>query len=160
MTLAYTSTLFDHDVDTVWSVLGDFHGLPPWVGIIRESVPEDGDTPGAVGSVRRLTVDPDGHTTRERLLAYDGMARKYSYGFADEPRFRVSSYVGTLRALPVTETGQTFVEWYGEFDALPDADAERLTATFIGIYTRFLADLRGHLTARAATSAEPAVTGS
>jgi hypothetical protein len=100
--------------------------------------------PAPVGSVRRLTMEPDGRVVRERLVAYDAPGHRYSYEFAGDQPFPVRAYRGTIRLLPITQSGGTFIEWYGEFDC--DADVlSRLTAAFTGIYAGFIDDLRKHL---------------
>jgi hypothetical protein len=100
--------------------------------------------PAPVGSVRRLTMEPDGRVVRERLVAYDASGHRYSYEFAGDQPFPVRAYRGTVRLLPITQSGGTFIEWYGEFDS--DADVlSRLTAAFTGIYAGFIDDLRKHL---------------
>jgi hypothetical protein len=139
------STTLDHDVDAVWAVVGDFHGLPAWVGRIRSGEAEGGAGRGPVGSVRELTLEPEGRTARERLVRYDAPGRSYSYEFADTIPFPVGTYRGTVRLLPITDSGATFVEWYGEFDC-DAAVLEQVTAAFTAIYTEFLGDLRAHLT--------------
>lgn len=144
MSLAYVSTVIDADVDTVWSVVGDFHGLPAWVALVRSNEPENGSGPGAVGAVRNLTLEPDGDTARERLVRYDAPGRSYSYDFADVIPFPVSTYRGTIRVLPVTDANTTFLEWYGEFDCEPSV-LDAMTTTFRAIYTGFIEDLRQHL---------------
>jgi hypothetical protein len=147
MSRAYVSTVIDAAVDTVWAVVGDFHGLPAWVSMVRSNEPEDGSGPAAVGSVRNLTLEPDGNTARERLVRYDAPSRSYSYDFANEIPFPVSTYRGTIRALPVTESNTTFLEWYGEFDCEPSL-LDTMTATFSAIYLRFIEGLRQHLKGR------------
>lgn len=144
MSRAYVSTTLDHDVDAVWAVVGDFHGLPTWIGRIRSGEAEGGSGRGPVGSVRRLTLDPDGHSARERLVNYDDPGRSYSYEFADTIPFPVRAYLGTVRLRPITDSGATFIEWYGEFDCDRDV-VDQVTATFSAIYTEFLGDLRAHL---------------
>src|SRR5581483_7235185 len=105
MSLAYVSTVLDHDVDAVWAVVGDFHGLPAWIGRIRSSEADGGSGRGPVGSVRRLSLEPDGRTARERLVRYDDAGRTYSYEFADAIPFPVATYRGNVRLLPVTDRG-------------------------------------------------------
>ncbi|WP_433359812.1 SRPBCC family protein [Streptosporangium sp. CA-115845] len=144
MSLAYVSTTIDAPIETVWSVVRDFHGMPSWVGRIRESVAEDGHGPAAVGSVRRLTLEPDGRQVQERLVSYDAPGHRYSYEFAGENPFPVRFYRGTVHLLPITEFTGTFVEWYGEFDA-DAALVESLCTRFTGLYREFLGDLRAHL---------------
>jgi hypothetical protein len=144
VTLAYVSTTLDADIATTWSVLADFHGLAGWVDRIRESVAEGGDGPGAVGSVRRLTLDPDGREVRERLVRYDAADHRYSYEFAGENPFPVEFYRGTVHLLPVTDRDATFLEWYGEYDTEP-ALVDKLRRAFTGLYAGFVEDLRRHL---------------
>ena len=146
MSIAYVSATIDAGIDAVWSVLHDFHGIDEWVGRIRSAEPEDGAGPAAVGSTRRLTMEPDGRVVRERLVHYDGPGHRYSYEFAGDQPFPVRAYRGNVRLLPITASGTTFIEWYGEFDC--DADVVgRLTAAFTGIYAEFIDDLRKHLAA-------------
>jgi len=144
VSIAYVSATVDARIDLVWSVLQDFHGIDRWVRRIRSAEPEDAASPAAVGSTRRLTMEPDGRMVRERLVHYDAPGHRYSYEFAGDQPFPVRAYRGTVHLLPVTLSGTTFVEWYGEFDC--DADVvDRLTTAFTGIYAGFLDDLRGHL---------------
>lgn len=148
MTVTYVSTTLPHDVDLVWSVLRDFHGIDRWVPRIRSAEPEDADGagigPAAVGSIRRLTLDPDGRVVRERLVRYDAAEHCYSYEFVGEQPFPVRALVGTVHLLPVTLSGATFVEWFSEFDA-DAAQVERLTPVFQKIYAGFLDDLGAYL---------------
>ncbi|HET6736291.1 SRPBCC family protein [Mycobacterium sp.] len=143
MNLAYVSATLDAPAAAVWSVIGDFHGMAEWVAMITSSVPESDE---GIGSVRRVTAD-DGLVLRERLVAYDDPGRRYSYEFADDPiLFPVRSYRATLHLLPITESDQTFIEWYGEFDCADD-QVEENRAMFTGLYSVFIADLRRHLKA-------------
>ncbi len=144
MSIAYASATIDADIDAVWSVLRDFHGIDRWVRRIRSAEPENSAGLATVGSTRRLTMEPDGRVVRERLVHYDAPAHRYSYEFAGDQPFPVRAYRGTVHLLPITQSGGTFVEWYGEFDC--DADVvDRLTETFTGIYAEFLDDLRKRL---------------
>jgi hypothetical protein len=145
---AYVSATIDAGIDAVWSVLGDFHAIDVWVGRIRSAEPEDGAGLAAAGATRRLTMEPDGRVVRERLVHYDAPGHAYSYEFAGQQPFPVRAYRGNVRLLPITSSGTTFIEWYGEFDC--DADvADRLTTAFTGIYAGFIDDLRNHLAAGA-----------
>ena len=144
MSIAYVSGTIDADIKTVWSVLHDFYGIGRWVRRIRSAGPENGTGAAAVGSVRRLTMEPDGRGVRERLVRYDAPGRSYSYEFAEDQPFPVRAYRGTVHLLPITQAGITFAEWYGEFDC--DAHAvDRLTGEFTRIYAEFLGDLRVYI---------------
>ena len=148
MSLAYVSTTIDADIDAVWAVFHDFHGIDKWVRRIRSAEPENGPGPAAVGSIRRLTMEPDGRIVRERLVHYDASGHRYSYEFAGDQPFPVRAYQGTVRLLPITQSSTTFAEWYGEFDC--DAElVEKLTRTFTGTYVEFLGDLCAYLAGQA-----------
>jgi hypothetical protein len=143
MRKVYVSTIFDQSADEVWAVLGDFHRVDRWMGIVHASEPEDGDQAPTIGSVRKLTVGDDRHTTRERLLAYDSLNRQMTYELP--PRFGMTEYLGTIRVLPVTDSDKAFVEWYGQYSCDNVADVPNIEATLEGIYRTFLGDLRRYL---------------
>lgn len=144
MSRAYTSWLLDHDLETVWAVVRDFHGISTWVERIKSTEAEGGDGPGAVGSIRVVTLKPDGRQVRERLVAYDEADHRYSYEFVGESPYPVQSFLATLRLVPLTDGDRTVVEWYADFDCDP-ARVERLTGAFRSLYEGFVADLRSHL---------------
>jgi hypothetical protein len=145
----YVSTLLSQNVDEVWAVLGDFHRIDRWITIIHESVPEHGDQSPTIGSIRKLTVGEDRRTTRERLVSYDASARRLTYELPDAAPLGTSHYLGTVHALPVTESGETFVEWYGQYACDDVANVPRIEAGLRGAYRAFLADLRQHLNSTA-----------
>lgn len=127
MARSYASSVIEAPVERVWEVVREFDGLPDWHPALASSEIE-GARPGAeVGCIRRLTM-PDGTVVRERLAALDDIARSYSYEMLEGP-FPIRRYVATIRVMPMTDSGNTFVEWYADFDA--DAAAESdLDATF------------------------------
>jgi hypothetical protein len=147
MSRAYFSLVLAEPIDAVWLVVADFHGIGKWVSRIRGSTSEFGSGPGAVGTVRWLDLEPDGRQVGERLVRYDESARLYSYEFVEPKPFPVRSYRGTLHLLPVTTTGSTFLQWYGDFDA-DAADVEQLTSSFIAIYAEFASNLADYLSQR------------
>src|SRR5688572_29277135 len=62
----YVSTVLEQPIGEVWAVLGDFHRVDTWMGTIHHSSPENAaEQAPTVGSIRRLTVGDDRHTTRE-----------------------------------------------------------------------------------------------
>lgn len=145
MRKVYVSTVFDQPVDEVWAVLGDFHRIDEWIGIVHASEPENGGQEATIGSIRKLTVGDDRHTTRERLVSYDAADRRMTYELPDALPFGMSHYLGTIHVLPITDTGRTFVEWYGRYACDDVADVPEIEAKLGGIYQAFLADLRRHL---------------
>lgn len=135
----YASGVVPGGIEEVWQQVRDFNGLPSWHPAIAASEIEPGHSAGEVGAVRRLTL-ADGGIVREQLLTLDDADHRYTYGILDSP-FPIRSYVSTIRLAPVTATGETFVEWWSEYDS--DAgDEQTLTETFsTGVYARGIAAL-------------------
>ena len=80
MTTAYYSTVLDHPVDTVWSLIRDFNNYPAYIEGVTESVIEDGRRGDEVGAVRRFCYRGNwirqrlgGHSDKQRLLCYVGI---------------------------------------------------------------------------------------
>lgn len=136
----YASAVINAPADEVWSFVRDFNNLNEWLPAVGSSEIEGGQDAGVVGCVRRLTLQ-DGGVAKERLLVLDDVDRSYTYEFVESP-FPVRSYRSTIRVAPVTDTGQTFVEWWAWYDA--DAkDEEQMTETFAkGVYAAGLKRLR------------------
>lgn len=118
MTTSYYSVILDHDAGRVWEVIRDFNGLATWFSrAVSSSEIEDGRTGDSIGAVRRFRMGDA--EIREKLLAMSDIECSYSYEFAEPKPFPVDGYVATLKVSPVGETGQSFVEWWTEFDAEP-----------------------------------------
>jgi ribosome-associated toxin RatA of RatAB toxin-antitoxin module len=135
----YASGVVPASVDEVWSLIRDFNSLSEWHPAITAS--ELTSRAGAeVGAVRKLTLG-DGGIVVERLLVLDDPDHRITYEFLENP-FGARRYIATLRIAPVTATGETFVEWWAEFDA-EGADEKRLTEFFAdGVYGGGIAALR------------------
>jgi polyketide cyclase/dehydrase/lipid transport protein len=141
MERAYVSTTLGAGLATSWAALGDFHHWPAWTPRLRTSVAEGGS---GVGSVRALTLEPDGRQVRERLVHHDPADHRFSYEFDGTVPYPVAAYRGTVRLLPITDAGTTFLEWSGDFDAEPGL-VDDLRARFTAVYTAFAGDLRAYL---------------
>jgi uncharacterized protein YndB with AHSA1/START domain len=128
MARAYASIILKAPVETVWSLVRDFNGLPKWAPGIAKSKIEDGLDSDVVGCVRSFHT-ADGTHIRERLLTLDDANYTFTYNF-EKPAFPVKNYIATLRLYPVTHTDQTFAEWDATFDEAPgDEDKyERIIA--------------------------------
>ncbi len=124
----YSSAVVPAPADQVWAVLAVFNGLPDFHPAIAASELTSGEE-GQVGAVRRLTLG-DGGVVVEDLLALDAPGRTLTYSILESP-FAVRRYVATIRVVPVTATGQAFVEWFAEYDA-DGADEAQLTELFAG----------------------------
>lgn len=155
MARATFSAVIDHPVEVVWDVIGDFHGIDRWVGMITASVAEGGGR-GSVGSVRRLTL-ADGRTVAERLLMFDDVARRLAYDFPEGCPFPVDGFVGSVELAPITETGATFLQWHSSFDA-DGASRDAMASAFQALYAGFVSDLRAHLEGSRFSTATPVAT--
>lgn len=123
----YASGVVPADADAVWRLVRDFNGLPAWHPAIATSEIEAGPAATEVGAVRKLGM-PDGGVVRERLVTLDDVARSYTYDIVESP-FPIRSYRSTIRVAPVTATGESFVEWWCDYDA-DAADEADLNSTF------------------------------
>lgn len=134
------SAIIPADAAAVWAVVRDFDGLPRWHPAIATSELE---TPGdSVGAVRHLTLE-DGGEVREVLVSLDDTRRSLTYEILTSP-FPVRLYRSTIRVVPVTTTGESFVEWSLVFDCDAD-DADQLTRLFgEGVFGGGLAGLGAH----------------
>jgi hypothetical protein len=54
-----------------------------------------------------------------------------------------SDYVSTIQLLPVTDTGQTYAQWTGEFNCAPDVQPD-LTNSVRGVYQGGFDSLKSH----------------
>jgi hypothetical protein len=124
----YASAVIPASVEQVWEVARDFGALSVWHPAIEASSLDSG-TGAEIGAVRRLTLG-DGGVVVERLLRLDDVDRLCTYEILESP-FAVRRYVATLTFAPVTDTGQTFGQWWAEYDA-EAADEAELTALFSG----------------------------
>ena len=120
MAKSYYSTVIDAPADKVWAALRDFNGLATWnAEMVPTSEIEEGKAGDQVGGIRSFSLANGAHL-REQLLAHSDRDRAYTYNFQKHPFEGVENYVATIHVLPVTETNQSFVEWWTEFDCAPD----------------------------------------
>ena len=114
MARAYASIVLKAPVETVWSLVRDFNGMPSWAPAVARSKIEGGLDSDVVGCVRSLYTR-DGAHVRERLLTLDDASHSFAYNF-EKPAFPVNNYIATVRLYPVTRTDGTFAEWEATFD--------------------------------------------
>lgn len=124
----------------VWRTVRDFDGLPGWHPAIAASTLTAGASASEIGAVRTLSL-ADGGTVVERLVALDDHDRSLVYAIVESP-FPVTGYRSTIRVVPLTSTGESFVEWSLVFDC-DHVDAERLEDLFgQGVFATGLEGLR------------------
>ena len=137
----YASAVIAAPVEKVWGAVRGFDEVSAWHPAIDASSLDSGGSGAEVGAVRRLTLAGGGGTVVERLLSVDDAARRFSYQILESP-FAVRRYIATLELAPVTDSGQTFAQWWAEYDA-EGADEAQLTEFFSGaVFAGGLAGLK------------------
>jgi hypothetical protein len=116
MATAYASTIIDAPVETVWSLVRDFNGLPSWIPAVGDSTIEEGLDSDVVGCVRAFHIGEQ--LVRERLLSLDDRFYTFTYNF-ETPAFPVKNYLARMTLIPVTKGDRTFAEWTADFDEAP-----------------------------------------
>jgi hypothetical protein len=136
MTTAYYSTVLDHPLETVWSLIRDFNNYPAYIEGVSESVIEDDKGGDEVGAIRRFCYL--GNWIRQRLAAHSDDAHSLTYAGIEPFPFpstdasetvAPTTYQGTMHLIPITEGNRTFIEWSVALDTAPQ-DAERWHALF------------------------------
>lgn len=128
-----SSTELPVPADTVWSLVGNFNGLPEWHPAIDSSEIE---TEG--GAKTRTLKLADGSTITERLEESDDSARSYTYSIVSGP-IPVSNYTATIKVEP-SDQGCT-VSWSSDFQASGASEDEAVRA-IRGIYEAGLENLK------------------
>src|SRR3954466_14046635 len=125
MARVYVSTVVNARNDRVWARVRDFNGLPNWHPAIAESRIEGGEPSDKIGCVRDFRLrNGDRIREKQRCLSDYDMFCTYSIL---EPPLGVEASAATLRLTPVTDDGQTFMEWTAGFDCARRREAEHLT---------------------------------
>ena len=117
----------------------DFGGLARWHPAIEHGELIRGATGFEIGAQRRLTLG-DGGVVVEQLVALDDRAHALTYEILESP-FPVRRYVSTVRLAPVTATGQTFGEWWVDFDADATHEGDLVDLFANGVFGAGLAAL-------------------
>ena len=114
MPMVEFSAVLNSDAQRAWSVVKKFGEIQQWHPAIVESHLEDGESDGAVGCLRTLTLS-DGSVVRERLLSVDDRTLTLSYRFEEAP-LPLDNYVATVRLVALTGQDQTCITWSACFD--------------------------------------------
>jgi hypothetical protein len=131
MTSAYYSTVLDHPLETVWSMIRDFNNYPAYIDDVSESVIENDRRGDEVGAVRRFCYL--GNWVRQRLAVHSDDAHLLSYAGIEPLPFpsagtleavSPAAYEGTMQLTRIVEGNRTFIEWTVALESAPQ-DAER-----------------------------------
>ena len=127
------STRIGAPADRVWSLIGDFNGLPRWHPEVEKSeLQED-------GKVRQLSIAGGGQV-RERLERRDDEARELSYTIV-EGALPATDYLSTIRVTPEPDGANCTVEWHSEFEPA-GVSASQACETIRNIYLAGLENLK------------------
>jgi hypothetical protein len=136
MTSAYYSTVLDHPLETVWSLIRDFNNYPAYIDGVSESVIEDERRGDEVGAIRRFCYL--GNWVRQRLAAHSDDAHLLTYAGIEPLPFpsagtpqavSPTAYEGTMQLARIVEGNRTFIEWSVALQTEPQ-DAERWQELF------------------------------
>jgi hypothetical protein len=121
MTHTYVSKIISHPADAVWAVVKDFNEYRWGAGVGEARIENgiDANTPGAIRSFAYYD-----RPSRQRLLAYSARERMQSWESVQAFDATLSYYKATLRITPVTTSDSSFVEWWSDFEATPEATPE------------------------------------
>ena len=146
MQRVYVSAVMDAPIADVWPVLRDFNGLPHYNSrLFSTSHIEDGLAADQVGCIRNFRTKDGTGLIREQLLTLSDREYTCCYRIL-EATLPVQNYVAEMRLKPVTETNQTFGEWWATFEVAPK-DEEAVLRTVTDTF-RFAFEGAGALAAR------------
>lgn len=117
MIKAYSSTIIALPVDQVWDRVRDFNGLPNWHPAATDSQIEEGHSNGEVGCVRNFALTDGSGRIRETLLSISNSERILTYDMLPGGPLPFINYVSKMKFSDITDRGETFAEWWAEFEA-------------------------------------------
>jgi Polyketide cyclase / dehydrase and lipid transport len=143
MTRVTSSSVIRAPTDAVWATIRDFNALPQWHPAVMSSEVEEGSAPDRVGCVRSVEL-VGGAKVRERLLALSDANHSVTFSILSSP-MPVENLVSTLRLLPISDCGGTFIEWMAEFEVRPDHEAEMRRTISEDLHQAGFSALKQHL---------------
>jgi hypothetical protein len=134
----WTSAVITGPVEEVWARMRDFAGMAAWHPDIAKMHMLGGVRSDKVSGVRDFYFGP-GHLNEE-LLHLDDIARSFSYRI-NKSEMPWMNYVSGARLWPITETGETFAVWTGDWVASPQDDLVLMPTTENEVYQKAFATL-------------------
>ena len=136
----YNTTVVNAPAADVWATMRDFHDMS-WAKGVITSLDVVGETHGTKTGAGRIL----NNAFHETLRTIDDEGHTLTYSIDDGPgpvaSDAVDNYRGILSLYPVTDTGQTFVEWKSTYDS---NDHEAVGDFCDPIYQALLAALKAH----------------
>lgn len=137
----FTSSVIKADIKDLWSIIKNFNGLPDWYpGVIDSSIENNVDV-NKVGCIRNFNRS-DGLSFREALIDFDEDNFKYTYTLL-EPAQPMIDYICTLRLLPVTDSGSSYIEWTAKFKC-SENEEKQLCESLVGVFQTGFDALKKH----------------
>lgn len=137
----YNSIVVDVPREKVWETIKNFHDLS-WAEPVITKIEIVGDKTGSEIGAQRLLND----VFLETLVSVNEEDFTFSYSIDDGPeplsKDSALNYLGTVRLLPVTDSGATFVEWTSTYQS----DSDEAVSDFCNpVYVALLGALKSHL---------------
>lgn len=142
----WTSAIIHGPVDAVWQRMRDFAGMGAWHDDITKMRMLGGVRSDKVSGVRDFLFG-EGHLNEE-LLHLDDINRSFSYRIT-KSELPWMNYVSGARLWPITETGETFGVWTGDWVASPHDDLALIPDTEANVYQKAFATLNARYFAKA-----------
>jgi hypothetical protein len=124
---SYGSTILDSPIDVVWEMVRDFNNYPAYVDGVTESHLEDDKAGDEVGAVRCFIYN--GAKLRQKLIGHSDAQRWFTHTGCEplqwpgeESGVEPVTYENAVRLFPLTESNQTFAEWWLDFTGPGQAD--------------------------------------
>jgi NADPH2:quinone reductase len=114
MAKTYVSTVIDAPIARVWQILRDFRRVADYHSTVVE-IAFPGDLAGDQVGCMRAALNTFGMRIVEQLTALSDVDHSGSYRIV-EIEGPLKNLVAHFRLSPITDTGQTFIEWRSEFD--------------------------------------------
>ncbi|MBN3752182.1 SRPBCC family protein [Paraburkholderia sp. Tr-20389] len=133
MTNVSVSVEIAASAQAVWSVVGDFNGLPRWLELVPASRLTDD------GRVRHLEAI-NGASIVERLLDHSDERMQYLYTILEGPD-PVTDYTASL-SLRELDAHRTTVTWASRFEPNDPNEADSLAAHYEALYRAGLTRLK------------------
>lgn len=127
--------------ETVWETIRDFDSIDEWHPVITNCTIEDGKASNEIGAVRNFQAGDK--ELREQLVAHSDVERSYHYTIVEGAGPK-ENYLSKISVIPITESDEALVEWWGEFDA-PAAEMEAQTEGTKKVYSAGLNNLHDQL---------------